>query len=87
MEAFLSPKFSHLLTAFRKNHSTLRSLLHMVEWWRKVLDQKKKIGAIPMDLSKAFDTINHSLLIAKLGEYDLSGDSLKFILKANVTNF
>ena len=46
METFVSPKFSNLLTGFWK-------LLHLIE-------KKKKIGAIFMDLSKVFDTIDHS---------------------------
>ena len=32
-----------------------------------------------MDLSKAFDTINHDLLIAKLHAFDFSSDTLKFL--------
>ena len=40
----------------------------------------EKIGAIFMELSKAFDAINHSLLITKLSANGFSADSLKFIL-------
>ena len=47
-----------------------------------------------MDLSKAFDTLNHNLLFAKLEDYDLSAKSLSYIhsylnkqlQKANVNN-
>ena len=38
------------------------------------------IRAVLMDLSKAFDCLPHSLLIAKLGAYNFSKDSLKLIL-------
>ena len=51
----------------------------MIENWKKVRDNKGFSAAILMDLSKAFDTINHDLLIAKLHAYDLRGNSLNLI--------
>ena len=44
-----------------------------------VLDSKDYGGAVLMDLSKTFDTINHDLLIAKLHVYGFSKESLKLI--------
>ena len=64
--------FSTLLTGFRKNHNTQYSLLKMLELWREALDQRKSVSAIFMDLSKAFDTLNHDLLLAKLEAYGFS---------------
>ena len=41
----------------------------------KSLDQKEYGGAVLMDLSKAFDTLNHDLLIVKLHAYGSDRDS------------
>ena len=49
----------------RKGFSTQDALLSLIEKWKKVLDNKGYSGVILMDLSKAFNTINHDLLIAK----------------------
>ena len=51
----------------------------MIETWKKHLDKGEKIGVILMDLSKSFDTINHSFLLAKLDAYGFSRTSLKLI--------
>ena len=52
----------------------------MIEKWKKSLDNKGMAGAIFMDLSKAFDTINHDLLVAKLKAYGFKECALSIIL-------
>ena len=44
---------------------TGRVLIALVQNWRKDLDNKAFNGAILIDFSKAFGTVNHDLLIAK----------------------
>ena len=61
------------------NHNTQHSLLEMLELWKKALDKGKSVGAIFMDLSKAFDTLNHDLLIVKFEANGFSENSLNYI--------
>ena len=61
MENFLSP----YLRGYRKKFNIKQAFLALTENWKKVLDNKSFGGAVLRDLSKAFDTINHDLLIAK----------------------
>ena len=51
----------------------------MLENWKRALDQNKKVGVIFMDLSKAFDTLNHNLLLAKLAAYGFSRNAIKLM--------
>ena len=76
---FIESKFSPLLCGFRKGHNTQHALIRLLEDWRTQLDNKKVIGTILCDLSKAFDTLSHDLLIAKLNAYGLSHSALEFI--------
>ena len=47
--------------------------------WQKELDNSGCVGAILMDLSKAYGYIKHNLLIAKLKEYRLDKFVLSFL--------
>ena len=81
VEEYLSP----YLCGYRKGFSTQQALLSLLERWKNVLDKKGYGGAVLMDLSKAFDTLNHDLLIAKLHAYGFSEESLQLI-KSYLTN-
>ena len=79
IDAFITTKFCPYLCGFRKNQNAQYSLLKMIETWKKHLEKREKIGVIMMDLSKAFDTINHCLLMAKLDACGFSRASLKLM--------
>ena len=51
----------------------------MTEKWKGDLNCNMKVGAIFMDLSKAFDTLNHRLILAKLKTYALESNALSLI--------
>ena len=51
----------------------------MTEDWRKALDNGQTVGAVAIDLSKAFDCMPHGLLIAKLKAYGFSDNACSFI--------
>ena len=76
---FLESFFSNGLCGFRKEYSTQSALLNVLRKWQNSLCKSKKIGAILMDLSKAFDCLPHDLLIAKLHAYGMIYCSLAFM--------
>ena len=77
VDSVLSP----YLYGYQKGFSTQQALISLLEKWKIVLDRKGYAGAILMDLSKAFDTLNRDLLIAKLHACCFSEESLKLIKK------
>ena len=72
-------KISKSVTGFRKSHGTQHSLKVMLKKWKKALDKEENMSAIFMNLSKAFHTINHGLLLAKLKTYVFSKQALSFM--------
>ena len=79
IETFMSNKLSMKLCSFLKNYDTQYWLTYMLEKWKNTLEKGKHVGAIFMDLSKAFDIINHNLLIAMLKAYGFSNNALLFM--------
>ena len=51
---------------FRKNHSTSHAATLLVENITNAFEEKKKVFGVFLDLSKAFDTIDHNILLRKL---------------------
>uniref|UniRef100_A0A8C6TXT2 Reverse transcriptase domain-containing protein n=1 Tax=Neogobius melanostomus TaxID=47308 RepID=A0A8C6TXT2_9GOBI len=64
---------------FRTNHSTETACCYFMESIKSSLDTGKVVGAVFLDLRKAFDTVNHLVLLSKLKQYNLSINTLSWI--------
>ena len=62
-----------------KTHSCRTALLKMTADWRNSIDDKEAVAAVAVDFSKAFDTINHRLLLAKLKASGFSPHALELM--------
>ena len=69
--------FYPFISAYRKSYSTQQILIRLLEEWREKSDKNFILGAVLMDLSKAFDCIPHDLIIAKLAVYGIERETLK----------
>ena len=63
---------------FRKCHSTDLALIDLYDKISNSLAKKQNIISVFMDLSKAFDTLDHSILTYKLEHYGIRGTALKW---------
>ena len=64
---------------FRKFHSTATALLDCTNDWYMNLDRKMFNLVVLIDLKKAFDTVDHQILLKKLELYGIKGQALSFL--------
>ena len=65
--------------SFRKNHSTSLALLYLYDKIAAAVDERKYTAGLFLDLSKAFGTVNHSILLGKLEHYGIPGLALEWV--------
>ena len=66
INTYRGDKISNCVTGFCISHETRHYLVIMLERWKQAIHEEEYLSVMNMDLSKAFDIINHGLLLAKL---------------------
>ena len=69
---------SNFQFGFRKQHSTTHALLAFIDKVAHALDDASHTIGVFIDFSKAFDTIDHDILLYKLSHYGIRGTALEW---------
>ena len=95
LEKFIQIKFTNFLneynvlhqtqSGFRSKHSTETALTFMTENWLKAINDGKLVGTIMVDCRKAFDLVDHGLLLEKLSYYKCS-ETFITLMKSYLAN-
>jgi len=67
------------MSGFLKGHFCATALIKLTDDWRSTLDEKKEVGVVAIELSKAVDCICHNLLLANLKAYGLQESALQLL--------
>ena len=72
--------FESFQSAYRSNHSTETALLRVVNDIQRSIDDHKEVILVLLDLSSAFDTLDHTILLGRLRDYyGISGTVLRWL--------
>ena len=72
-------ELSKYITNSRNSHGTQHLFITMLEKFKSALDKGENVCVLFMDVSKAFDTINQDLLVAKWKAYGFSKNALELM--------
>lgn len=67
-------------SGFRSNHSCVTALTAIIDGWISSVDKNEIVGTLLLDLSKAFDLVNHKILLEKLSHYQFSAEALQWFV-------
>ena len=65
--------------AYRRFHSTVTCLVELLNHVYQLIEKKLFVAVISLDLSKAFDSIDHQLILKKLATLGLENSSVRWI--------
>ena len=79
LSQYLDKYLNSLLCGFRKAHCSQHALFKLLQAWQKQFVKSGFVGTILKDLSKAYDTLPHDLLVAKFEAYGIDKNELSLI--------